>query len=349
MLGIVFLLVNLHRLSTAVLSGELTVDFSITAAQLGTLHASFFVIYAIVQIPTGVLVDRYGPRYVGASGAFVLSAGAIGFTLSGGYLGAFLSRAIIGLGSGVIFVSLLRFAANWYRTDEFAMMTGLTAGIGGLGAILATTPLAISVEWFGWRPTVLALGIVGFVSGGLIFAFVRRSPAAAGLEPASYYMLFGSIGMLVGSPAIGWVSDRVGHRILPLIVGLGVFVFVLLIVPVFGAPPLAAIAVAYFVVGASVGTAMLALSIIKEKCPAGASGVATATVNGAGFFGGTILPAAMGVVLDRYRTGDVVAGTTVYTEFGYRVAFGITALAVAVAVCSAIVLHVRTRRRTRNG
>ncbi len=409
MLGIVFLLVNLHRLSTAVLSGELTVDFSITAAQLGTLHASFFVIYAIVQIPTGVLVDRYGPRYVGASGAFVLSAGAIGFTLSGGYLGAFLSRAIIGLGSGVIFVSLLRFAANWYRTDEFAMMTGLTAGIGGLGAILATTPLAISVEWFGWRPTVLALGIVGFVSGGLIFAFVRRSPAAAGLEPiddvpeqpsvtfaetaehlkrlavdpdqwllsiiffsamgtvltiiglwgvpylvvvydlsvttASYYMLFGSIGMLVGSPAIGWVSDRVGHRILPLIVGLGVFVFVLLIVPVFGAPPLAAIAVAYFVVGASVGTAMLALSIIKEKYPAGASGVATATVNGAGFFGGTILPAAMGVVLDRYRTGDVVAGTTVYTEFGYRVAFGITALAVTVAVISAIALYVRTRRR----
>lgn len=408
MLGIVFLLVNLHRLSTAVLSGELTVDFSITAAQLGTLHASFFVIYAIVQIPTGVLVDRYGPRYIGAAGTFVLSAGAIGFMLSGGYLSAFFSRAIIGLGSGVIFVSVLRFCANWYRTDEFAMMTGMTAGIGGLGAIFATTPLAISVEWFGWRSTLAALGLVGFVSGVLIFAFVRRSPAAAGLDPiddvpeqpsvtfseiggylrelatdpdqwllslvffsamgtvltiiglwgvpylvvvydlsvttASYYTLFGSVGMLLGSPAIGWISDRVGNRIVPLIVGLCLFAITISIIPVFGDPPLAAIAVAYFVVGASVGTAMLALSIIKEKYPAGASGVATATVNGAGFFGGTILPAAMGLVLDQYRTGDVVAGTAVYTELGYRIAFGITALAVITAVFGAIGLYIRENR-----
>lgn len=407
-LGLVFLLVNLHRLSTAVLSGDLTADFGITASQLGTLHASFFVIYAIIQIPTGVLVDRYGPRYVGAGGALVLSAGAMGFTASGGYLGAFFSRAVIGLGSGVIFVSILRFCANWYRTDEFAMMTGLTAGIGGLGAIFATTPLAISVERFGWRPTVLALGLVGFVSGALIFAFVRRSPSDADLDPiedvpeqpsvtftdtarylrdlatdldqwllsivffsamgtvltiiglwgvpylvvvygldvttASYYTLFGSVGMLVGSPAIGWISDRMGQRIVPMIVGLGLFTLTLSIVPVFGDPPLPAIALAYFVVGASVGTVMLSISIIKERYPAGASGVATATINGAGFFGGTVLPALMGLALDRYRTGDVVAGTAVYTEFGYRIAFGITAVAVAFAFLSSVWLYFRERR-----
>ncbi len=59
-LATVFLLVNLHRLSTGVLSERLTTDFGTTAAQLGTLHASFFLIYAIVQIPTGVLADRIG-------------------------------------------------------------------------------------------------------------------------------------------------------------------------------------------------------------------------------------------------------------------------------------------------
>ena len=109
-LAVVFLLVNVHRLSTAVLSEELVDAFAISASQLGTLHASFFFIYAIVQIPTGVVSDRYGARYVGAAGALVLSAGAIAFTFSGSYLTAFLSRAVIGLGSGVIFIATLAFA-----------------------------------------------------------------------------------------------------------------------------------------------------------------------------------------------------------------------------------------------
>lgn len=407
-LALVFLLVNIHRLSTAVLSEQLTADFSVTAAQLGTLHAAFFIIYAIVQIPTGVLADRYGPRYVGAVGAVVLSLGAIGFTASGGYLSAFLSRALIGLGSGVIFISILRFCANWYRTDEFATMTGLTAGIAGLGAIFATTPLAVAVEWAGWRPTVSGLALLGFLGGGAVFVFARRSPADAGLEPienvpkqssvslaetaghlrtlagdssqwllsliffsasgttltilglwgipylvvvyglevttASYFTLLGSVGLLVGGPAVGWISDRLGRRFVPLLVAIGAFTLTMAIVPAFGRPPLFVIAGVYFLIGFFGGAVMLTLSIIKEMYPAEASGVATATVNGAGFFGATIIPTAMGIALDRYRTGDVVGGTVVYTEFGYRVAFAVTTLAVALAFVSALVLYYRTGR-----
>lgn len=407
-LGVVFLLVNIHRLSTAVLSEQLTADFGITAAQLGTLHASFFIIYALTQVPTGVLADRYGPRYVGSGGAFVLSIGALGFVASNGYVAAFLSRALIGLGSSVIFVTILRFCANWYRTDEFGTMTGLTAGIAGLGAIFATTPLAVAIDRVGWRPTLTALGVLGFVGGALVFLLARKSPANAGLEPiddvpeqpsvtlretgayltelvgdldqwllsivffatngtvltviglwgvpylvvvydvsvttASTYTLLGSVGILVGGPAVGWVSDRLGRRILPMIAGLGSFLLALLVVPVLGKPPLALVAAAYFVIGFAVGFAMLALSAVKEKYPPDASGVATATVNAWGFVGATVLPTLMGIALDEYRTDDTVAGSVVYTEFGYRVAFAITAVAVVVAICSATTLYVRERR-----
>ncbi|PSP90657.1 MFS transporter [Halobacteriales archaeon QS_4_66_20] len=407
-LGVVFLLVNIHRLSTAVLSEQLTADFGITAAQLGTLHASFFIIYALTQVPTGVLADRYGPRYVGSGGAFVLSVGALGFVASNGYVAAFLSRALIGLGSSVIFVTILRFCANWYRTDEFGTMTGLTAGIAGLGAIFATTPLAVAIDRVGWRPTLTALGVLGFVGGALVFLLARKSPANAGLEPiddvpeqpsvtlretgayltelvgdldqwllsivffatngtvltviglwgvpylvvvydvsvttASTYTLLGSIGILVGGPAVGWVSDRLGRRILPMIAGLNAFLAALLVVPVVGKPPLALVAAAYFVIGFAVGFAMLALSVVKEKYPPDASGVATATVNTWGFVGATVLPTLMGIALDEYRTDDTVAGSVVYTEFGYRVAFAITAVAVVAAICSATTLYVRERR-----
>ena len=409
-LALVFLLVNIHRLSTAVLSEQLTTDFTISATQLGTLHASFFIIYAFRQIPAGALADRYGPRYVGSLGATVLSLGAIGFTVSSGYPAALASRALVGLGSSVIFVTILRFCANWFRVDEFATMTGLTAGgAAGTGAILATTPLAVSVEWFGWRSTVSGLGVVGFLAAAAVFVLARQSPMAAGLDPiedvpeqdsvtlaetagylkqlatdpdqwllstvffsgmgtiltviglwgvpylvavydldvttASYFTLLGSVGILVGGPGVGWLSDRIGQRFLPMIAGFALFVVVLSVIPILGSPPLFVVALLYLLIGCCLGVTMLALPIIKERYPTEASGVATAVVNGAGFFGATVLPTLMGFAVDRYRTGDVVDGTAVYTEFGYRVAFAITAAFVGVALCSTVVLYVRQRRR----
>ena len=406
-LAVVFLLVNLHRLSTAVLSERLTAAFDTTAAQLGTLHASFFVVYAVVQIPTGVLADRVGPRHVGSLGAVVISIGAVGFALSDGYVGAFLFRGLIGLGSGVIFISILRFCANWYRADEFGTMTGLTAGVAGLGAILATTPLALVVEVVGWRPTVLGLAAVGLFAAVGVYTLARSTPASAGLEPidgvpeqpsvtfaetgghlrslagdvdqwllsivffagmgavltllglwgvpylvvvydlsvttASTYTLLGSVGLLVGPPTIGWISDRLERRLLPMSVGLALFALSLAIVPIFGRPPLPLVAAAYFGSGVLVGAAVLSLSVVKERYPAEASGVATATVNTAGFVGAAVFPAVMGVALDAYRTDDVVGGTVVYTEFGYRIAFAIIAGAVAIAFLCSLWLLARAR------
>lgn len=407
-LATIFLLANLHRLSTAVLSEQLTADFDTSAAQLGTLHASFFYIYAAIQIPTGVLADRYGPRYVGSTGAVVLSAGAVSFAMADGYVVALLSRALIGTGSGVIFVSILRFCANWYEAAEFATMTGLTGAVAGLGSILATTPLALAVGAVGWRTTVLGLGGVGFVGAVGVFALARKSPAGAGLEPiegvpeqpsvtlretgghlrtllydldqwlvsfvffatmgmlltliglwgipylvvvygldvttASYYTLLGSVGTFLGPPLVGRFSDAIENRVLPMSVSLGLLTLAIAIIPVFGKPPLPAVAGSYFLCGFLFGGAMLGFTIVKERYPAEASGVATAAVNTAGFIGGALFPTLMGLALDAYRTDEVVAGSVAYTEFGYRVAFSILVAAVGIAFLCTLWLVVRERR-----
>ena len=185
-----FLLVNIYRLSTPVLAEDLMAAFETTGAQLGTLHATFFLVYALMQIPTGVLVDRVGPRLTATAGAAVMNLGAIWFALAGGYGGAvggyggaLGGRFLIGLGGSVIFVSILRFAASWYRADEFGTMNGLSFAIAGVGGILATTPFAVMVEAMGWQESLLVLAVVGLVFAVGTFLVVRDSPERAGFEP----------------------------------------------------------------------------------------------------------------------------------------------------------------------
>jgi sugar phosphate permease len=404
-LAAVFLLVNVHRLSTAVITEQLMAAFLITGAQLGTLHAAFFYVYALMQIPTGILADRVGPRITAAVGGSVMSVGGLWFALAGSYPGAFAARTLVGLGGSVIFVSILKFCANWFRADEFATMSGLSFAVSGVGGILATTPLAIAVDAAGWRSTLAWIGGAGLVFAGLTFFFVRDSPERAGLEPlegvperptpslsevrehmatvlrdrwtwvvsvmlfctsglnltlfglwgipyvvqtygvsvayASLFTLLGSVGVMVGPPAIGWLSDRLGHRT-ELMIASGVWYTAALgVIAAVGDPPLAVVALAYFLVGALFGGFVLSYTMVKERNPTAASGIATGTINGAAFLGAAVLPTLMGWVLDAYWTGEFVDGARVYTATGYRVAFALATACGLVGLLCAIWLHRR--------
>lgn len=176
LLAVSYLLVNIYRLSTAVISEQLMAAFSASGAQLGTLHAMFFIVYAVMQIPTGVLVDRVGPRRTAATGAIVMNIGAIWFAFAGGYGAALIARFLIGLGGSVIFVSMLRFCASWYDAAGFATMNGLSFAVGGIGGILATTPFAIAVDATGWEQTIIGLGVIGIGVAAASAYWVRDSP-----------------------------------------------------------------------------------------------------------------------------------------------------------------------------
>ncbi|QOS13577.1 major facilitator superfamily transport protein (plasmid) [Haloferax gibbonsii] len=404
-LAIIFLLVSLHRLSTAVLSENLTRAFHLTATQLGILHAVFFIIYAAVQIPIGILVDRVGPRRVGSCGAVLLSAGAIGFALSSTYLTALTSRGIIGLGSGAIFISIVRFCANWFRPNEFATMTGITGAVSGVGSILATTPLAVTTATIGWRVTVLLLGVIGVVTGGGVYVFVRDSPVDASLDSidgltqhstislsqttrylrnlsmdadqwllsfiffatngtiltifglwgvpylvivydlsittASKYTLLGSVGMLVGGPTIGYIADKIEHRYLPLTAGVGLFTIALSTLAIVGKPPLVVVALVYIISGFVIGSGLLTITVIKERYPRDASGMATSVVNGSAFIGASVLPWIMGKLLDTYRLDTGVDGTTTYSQYGYQIAFGLVSVVLLFAFCCSVAIWIR--------
>lgn len=179
----VFILGSFHRVSTTVIADELMRTFSTTGAQLGLLHASFFYIYAALQLPAGTLVDRIGVRTIAIGGALVMSVGAFVFAGSDSFLLGFLGRGLIGLGSSVIYLTVLRYCSNWYRSDELATMNGLTIAGSGLGAIVAATPFAILVGQFGWRHAITGAGVIGVVLAVLIYLLVSDTPRAAGFSP----------------------------------------------------------------------------------------------------------------------------------------------------------------------
>ena len=178
LLAFAYLISYFHRISLAVVMDYLIIDLQIGEAALaGALAGSYAVIYMIMQIPTGFLVDSWGPRKTATAGMIVASAGSLVFAIAPVLSLAFLGRALVGLGVSVILVSVLKFLVNWFKPSQFATMTGVTGLVGNLGVALGTTPLAILVVYFGWRQTFMAIAIMTLAVALACWLIVRDIPA----------------------------------------------------------------------------------------------------------------------------------------------------------------------------
>lgn len=147
-----------HRFAPAGIAGDLTVAFQTSAASLGALAATYFYIYTVMQVPTGVLVDTVGPRRILIAGSTVAAAGSVVFGLAHSLEAAVLGRTLIGLGVSVVFIALLKLITLWFDERRFATMVGLSMLIGNAGSVLAGAPLAAASELVGWRTVFLAAG-----------------------------------------------------------------------------------------------------------------------------------------------------------------------------------------------
>jgi len=164
---------------------ELSRDFGLSAASLGNLSAFYFYGYVLVQIPTGVLADRWGPRKVLTFGAAMTAAGTLLFALAPGVEWANAGRFAIGCAAGVAFVSMLKLASHWMPARRFSLVSGIALTTGVLGATLAGVPLRALVDAFGWRGVMVASAIVTAMVAIAIWAVARDDPSERGY--ASHY------------------------------------------------------------------------------------------------------------------------------------------------------------------
>lgn len=172
-----YLLSFFHRVAPAAISGDLQATFAIGGAQLGTLAATYFYVYTVMQIPTGVLADTLGPRRILWWGGLIAGAGAILFGLAPSFELAFLGRTLVGLGVSVTFIAMLKLLALGFDERRFATLTGLCMLIGNLGSILAGAPLAWATQAAGWRQVFVVVGILSFALAFASRAWVLETPA----------------------------------------------------------------------------------------------------------------------------------------------------------------------------
>ena len=226
-----YLLSYLYRTVNAVISPELSRDLALNPSSLGLLTSAYFIGFAAMQIPVGILLDRYGPRRVEPVLLAVAAGGAALFALAETLTGLAVARALIGAGVCACLMAPLKAIAAWYPADRHASYSGWIMVAGGVGALATTVPLEFALKFTHWRGVFVGLSAVTLAvalaiwwrvpdiekpvdSGGLAtqFAGVRRvfvHPRFWWLAPIGGFGM-GSFMAIQGLWAVPWLMDVEG-------------------------------------------------------------------------------------------------------------------------------------------
>ncbi|MBA2654938.1 MAG: MFS transporter [Gammaproteobacteria bacterium] len=162
--------------SPSVMTHSLMRDLSLDAAGLGVMASFYFYSYTFMQIPAGLLFDRYNARILITLAVFVCSLGAFFFGTTTTATLAASGRFLMGVGSSFAFISVLVIAARWFPVRYFAFLVGVAQLLAAVGAMGGEVPLAAAVTHFGWRQTITFLSLIGFVLTVLIWLVIRNQP-----------------------------------------------------------------------------------------------------------------------------------------------------------------------------
>ena len=181
-----------QRVTPSVIDQELMRDFAATGSELGVLGGAYFITYAGLQFPLGILLDRYGPRRIMAISALLAGLGSIGFGLADSLTPAFLGVGLIGT---------MKLIMIWLPPQRFATITGITMFIGVLGALMGQTPVRLAVDALGWRETVIWAGGFGVVLGLAIWLIVRDRGTGEVVPPReSSQSVYRGLVSILGNP-----------------------------------------------------------------------------------------------------------------------------------------------------
>lgn len=375
--GLFFSYGYFQRVAPSVMVAELMGEFGVGAAVLGNLGALFFYAYAVMQLPAGIMLDRWGPRRVLTSAIIFCAVGCWVFATADGIDQAYVGRLMIGTGAGFSWVGALKLTTLWFPVHRFALVSGVCTMLGMVGGVGAQAPLAAVVQWAGWRESLIGVAVLGSVLAATVWLVIRDEPghvpsnparpsasvlrglgrvlatsqvwlvalfasmvvpcmaAFAGLWGVPYMMqahgLEGPqaaaavslvlVGFGIASPFIGWWSDHIGRRKLPMLVGASVALAAIgALVYAPGLSVVAASAICLFY-GLGSSAFVLAFATGREHGPPEAAGAAMGFINMMLVAVGAVFQPLIGWLLDLNWDGHMEAGARIYSVAAYQMAF----------------------------
>lgn len=175
----------LVQVSPSVMTQELMNTFQVNGAGLGHLSAFYFYAYLIMQIPVGMMLDKYSPRLLTSAAILLCALSTYLFSQTHELWFACFSRALIGFGAAFVAVSGFKLAIMWFSPKRFALLTGLYMTAAMLGAVGGQMPLSILVQQVGWRGALAWVSVIGVVFALLYFAVVRDKPLTVAVAEQS--------------------------------------------------------------------------------------------------------------------------------------------------------------------
>lgn len=180
-LVLAYVLSQFYRAFLAVLTPVLSTDLGATAEDLAFASGVWFIVFAVMQLPVGWALDKVGPKRTaavllalgGGGGALLFAAATNPFQIT-------LAMALIGVGCSPVLMASYYIFARVYSPRVFATLAASVIGIGSLGNIAGSAPLAWSVEFFGWRETLFGLAVLTIAVAALVMVTVKDPPAVEG-------------------------------------------------------------------------------------------------------------------------------------------------------------------------
>lgn len=171
-----YLLMASQRTAPGLITDQVMRDFNVTASTIGLLTSIQFFVYTGLQIPMGILADRYGPNFFLIVGAILTGGGTIIYSLGTHEFVLFFARMLTGTGDATIWVNMVLILGQWFKVKEFVRLIGLAGMTGSLGFLLATVPFSAWIDLLGWRGAFFSAGLLLCLCGILLyFVLIKKT------------------------------------------------------------------------------------------------------------------------------------------------------------------------------
>lgn len=387
----------LLRISPSVMEPALREHFNLSAAGFGYLSAFYYYAYVPMQLPVGILLDRYGPRILLTFACLICVLGTFMFASTQIFWIAAIGRFLVGLGSAFAFVGVLKLATIWLPEDRLALVSGLTSALGTVGAMVGDNLLGLMVVQIGWIETVdftayFGIGLVfvlwfgirdkkghqahagtiaNFKRSMVDFRIIMRNKQMwinglygclvylpttvfAELWGISYLQVAHGMtqemaaltnsllffGFTLGAPLLGFISDRIKRRKLPMAVGASGAALIMLVLLYVPGLSITTINILMFFLGLLYSAQCIVFAVSRELSPNEAAGTAMSMTNMVVMLGAMLFQPLIGHLLDLSLSQHAVSLSVkhataeklqLYTAGDYQMALSIIPIGIIIA------------------